>query len=626
EGDTLSGSLDRAPGEDVGTYAIDLGDLDNANYDITFVTDDLSIDQKALTVTADPQSKTYGDADPELTYSTVGLVEGDTLSGSLDRVEGEDVGSYAINQGDLDNANYDITFNSDDLTVSKKALTVTADPQSKTYGDADPELTYSADGLVEGDTLSGSLDRAPGEDVGSYAIDLGDLDNSNYDITFNSDDLTVSKKALTVTADPQSKTYGDTDPELTYTTDGLVSQDSLTGSLSREEGEDVGGYAINQGTLDNANYDITFITDDLTVSKKALTINAEAKSKTYGDTDPTLTYTTSGLINSDTLSGSLDRDAGENVGSYAISQGTLANSNYEITFNTANLTISKKSVTVTAEAKSKTYGDTDPTLTYTTDGLVGADSLTGSLTRDAGENVGSYAINQGTLDNANYDITFNSDDLTVSKKALTVTAEAKSKIYGDNDPALTYTTSGLINSDTLTGSLDRAAGENVGSYAINQGTLDNANYDITFNSDDLTISKKAVIVTADPQSKTYGSNDPTLTFTTLGLSGGDTLSGSLDRAAGENVGTYAINQGTLEASANYVVTFTGADLTISKKALTITANPVSKKYGDADPELTYSTDGLVEGDTLSGSLDRAPGEDVGTYAIDLGDLDNANYD
>ncbi|NBW91380.1 MAG: hypothetical protein EBR53_02815, partial [Actinobacteria bacterium] len=93
----------------------------------------------------------------------------------------------------------------------------------------------------------------------------------------------------------------------------------------------------------------------------------------------------------------------------------------------------------------------------------------------------------------------------------------------------------------------------------------------------LEVLPRPLAITADPQVKTYGDTDPELTFNTIGLVDGDSLTGSLDRAAGENVGTYAINQGTLEASANYVVTFTGADLTISKKALTITANPVSKK-------------------------------------------------
>jgi hypothetical protein len=61
----------------------------------------------------------------------------------------------------------------------------------------------------------------------------------------------------------------------------------------------------------------------------------------------------------------------------------------------------------------------------------------------------------------------------------------------------------------------------------------------------------------------------------------------LSRAAGENVGTYAIGQGTLALNSNYALTFVGADLTINTRPVTATADAKSKTYGDADPALTY---------------------------------------
>jgi hypothetical protein len=142
-----------------------------------------------------------------------------------------------------------------------------------------------------------------------------------------------------------------------------------------------------------------------------------------------LTYTTSGLINSDTLSGSLTRDAGDNVGVYAIRVGSLANSNYEITFVSANLTVTAKPVTVTADAKSKVNGDNDPALTYTTIGLLGGDTLSGALTRDAGENVGTYAIRQGTLSvGSNYSLSFTGNSLTITARPIVVTVTATSPV------------------------------------------------------------------------------------------------------------------------------------------------------------------------------------------------------
>jgi len=81
------------------------------------------------------------------------------------------------------------------------------------------------------------------------------------------------------------------------------------------------------------------------------------------------------------------------------------------------VTIEKATVTVTADAKSKPYGDADPTLTYTSEGLLGDDVLTGALTREEGENAGSYAITLGTLTAGdNYTISFTGAELTITDR------------------------------------------------------------------------------------------------------------------------------------------------------------------------------------------------------------------
>ncbi|WP_164214170.1 MBG domain-containing protein, partial [Stenotrophomonas maltophilia] len=70
-----------------------------------------------------------------------------------------------------------------------------------------------------------------------------------------------------------------------------------------------------------------------------------------------------------------------------------------------------------------------------------------------------------------------------------VTADAKSRIYGDANPALTWqlTAGSLVNGDNLTGGLATAAttASNVGSYAITQGSLGNGNYAVTYVGADL---------------------------------------------------------------------------------------------------------------------------------------------
>src|SRR5262249_39794040 len=135
---------------------------------------------------------------------------------------------------------------------------------------------------------------------------------------------------------------------------------------------------------------------------------------------------------------------GENVGSYVVQPGTLAlSSNYALTFVGANLTIGQRPITITADVKSKPAGVGDPPLTYqiTSGSLAAGDSFSGALSRAPGEGVGSYAISQGTLTpGGNYAVTYVGANLTINPGAIaiTVAADAKSKIYGDADAALTY--------------------------------------------------------------------------------------------------------------------------------------------------------------------------------------------
>ena len=103
-------------------------------------------------------------------------------------------------------------------------------------------------------------------------------DSNHNDSEVVSGTITITEKAITVTAEDKSKTYGEEDPELTYQVEGLVGTDTLNGALSRESGNDVknGGYAITQGTLtngNNTNYTITFKQGTFTINAKALTSN-----------------------------------------------------------------------------------------------------------------------------------------------------------------------------------------------------------------------------------------------------------------------------------------------------------------------------------------------------------------
>ncbi|HHL2374741.1 TPA: MBG domain-containing protein, partial [Pseudomonas aeruginosa] len=330
---------------------------------------------------------------------------------------------------------------------------------------------------------------------------------------------------------------------------------------------------------------------DILSRQQTATLTANDATRVYGDVNPTLTATMSGINAIDAYVNSQFNDLyqatasttatqASNVGQYAITGNANGSEyfsqRYQLVRQDGKLTVTPAQLIVSADAKTKVYGDADPTLTYQVSGLKNSDTaagvLSGNLGRVAGENVGNYGILQGGLglNTANYTLSYVGNDLRITPAQLNVIADAKTKVYGDLDPALTYQVSGLKRGDTAGavlngGSLSRVAGENVGVYGINQGGLGlvSSNYTLNYQGNNLTITKALLNVIADAKTKVYGDADPALTYQVSGLKNGDTAGavlngGSLSRVAGENVGVYGINQGGLGLlSANYDLSYQG---------------------------------------------------------------------
>lgn len=375
--------------------------------------------KETLIVTADAKTKVFGEPDPQLTYQISGLAEGDTAAVTLVREPGEDVGSYRIT-ADVDaDEKYVVSFTGAELTIEPRLVAVIADPKAKTYGEADPALTYTCYGLMGDDVAAGELTREPGEAYGSYAILQGTVTvGDNYTIDYYGAELTIAQKIVSVTAQAKSKTYGDDDPALTYTVEGLEDGDEMTGALARDEGENVGTHAITLGTISAGdNYAVNYTGAALIISPKAIIVTADAQTKVYGDDDPALTYTVNGLVNGDGMTGNLTCEAGQNVGTYAITQGTLsAGNNYDITFTGATLTVTKRPLTVVINHRSKVQDKKDPELTYTVNGLVEGDEISVTLTREPGEAVGNYAITAEIEAGDNYEVTCVGADFSIRSK------------------------------------------------------------------------------------------------------------------------------------------------------------------------------------------------------------------
>ena len=226
------------------------------------------------------------------------------------------------------------------------------------------------------------------------------------------------------------------------------------------------------------------------------------------------------------------------------------------------------------------YGATDPTLTYSITGFQGTDTEadldTGvSISRAAGEDVGTYTITPSAAADSNYTVSFVTADFAITAADLTVTASDQTKVYGATDPTLSYTITGFVNgedeSDLDTGvSISRAVGEDVDTYTITPSAAD-SNYTVSFVTADFAITAADLTVTASDQTKVYGATDPTLTYSITGFQGTDTEADldtgvSISRAAGEAVGTYTITP-SAAADSNYTVSFVTADFAIHSRRL-----------------------------------------------------------
>lgn len=624
-----------------------------------------TVNPKAASVTANAQTKIYGDVNPTLTATVVGTVNSDTLSYTLATTVTQlsSVGQSNITVTLGSNLNYTVLATNGTLTINPLAINVTANATNKTYGTADPTLSYGhTPSLVAGDSFSGGLTRVAGENVGSYAINQGTLSlSANYTLNYTGANLTINPASLSITANNAGKSYGQTMTfaGIEFSASGLVAGDSVSSVTLTSAGATntagAGNYTIAPGAAVGSglgNYNITYANGTLTVNPALLGVTANNTNVVYGSTIPVFTVSYTGFQNSDSLGNSdvvgapaltTSTTINTPVGTYVITNtlGTLASTNYTFALTNGTLTVVQAAITVTANNQGMTYGSAVPTLTASYSGFVNGDTasvISGapSLTTSAATNssVGSYTITNtlGTLSATNYAFTLVNGTLTVTQASLTITAANESTPYGTGYPFAgnEYTVAGLLNSDgvsnvTLSATGGTTGTSTVGGYTITPSAATGSglgNYAISYVTGTLTVNPLAVTVTANPLTKVYGQADPGLTYTVNpALVNGDTFSGALNRAAGENVGGYAISQGSLSVSTNYTLGFVGTNLTITTASLTITANNASKTYGQnlTLSNLAFTNSPLVSGDSVTSvtltCAGLTNGANAGTYAI-----------
>jgi MBG domain (YGX type)/Galactose oxidase, central domain len=655
------------------------------NYIITNDGAEFTINKRLASWTTNAASKTYGDGDPVplTTGSGTNFIAADNVTATYARVAGENASppTYHITATlsatpltALDN--YIITNDGAEFTINKRLATWTTNAASKTYGDGDPLplTTGSGTNFVAADNVTATYARVSGENASppTYhitatlsATPLTAMDN--YIVTNDGAEFTINKRLATWTTNPGSKTYGDGDPAPLTTGSGtnFIAADNVTATYARVAGENASPptYHIT-ATLSATpltaldNYIITNDGAEFTINKRLATWTTNPGSKTYGDGDPAPLTTGSGtnFIAADNVTATFARVAGENASppTYHITATLSATplsalDNYIITNDGAEFTINKRLATWTTNPGSKTYGDGDPVPLTTGNGtnFVAADNVTATYARVAGENASppTYHVTAtlsatplSALDN--YIITNDGAEFTINKRLATWTTNPGSKTYGDGDPAPLTTGSGtnFIAADNVTATYARVAGENASppTYHITAtlsatplSALDN--YIITNDGAEFTINKRLATWTTNPGSKTYGSTDPAPLTTGSGTNfiAADNVTATYARVSGENASpptyhiTTTLSATPLSALNNYTITNNGAEFTVNKRPIQVTATAGQFKiYGNPDPTFAYTiTSGsLAFSDTFTGALSRVAGQNVGLYAITLGTL------
>jgi hypothetical protein len=633
----------------------------DGKYDFSYVSGSLTVSAKALDVTANNKAIPFGDPEPTFDYTAVGFVVPDTFvtTPTCSVVENPHTaaGTYTIACAGGDaGANYSIAYHNGQYVIGEKPiLTVTASGGAMIYGDAAPSITLTYSGFINGDDAS-VLDTAPTCTAGAGPFTVsgspyttscsGGVDNK-YDFSYVNGSLTVGPKALEVTANDKTISFGASEPAFDYTVVGFVAPDTFltapTCSVAEDPHTAVGTYTIAcSGGDAGSNYSIAYHAGVYTI-RPVLTVTASGGGITYGDAAPSITPQYSGFIDGDdaavldvapTCSASAALTVANSPVATVCSGGV--DGKYAFAYVDGSVTVGPKTLDITANDKTIKFGDPEPSFDYIAVGFVAPDAFVTAPTCSVVENphtaAGTYTIAcSGGNAGSNYSIAYHGGQFTISAKpVLTVTASGGAITYGDAAPSITPQYAGFVDGDDAS-VLDTAPTCSAGvgpftvagsPYATSCSGGSDSKYDFNYVNGSLTVAPKAISVTAVAKTKIYGAVDPALTYTfTPALVSGDSFSGSLSRASGENVGTYAIGQDSLSLGSNYTLNYTGANLSITQASLTATADDKSKFANQTDPDFTVSYSGFVNGDDSS-VIDTAPtcsssGDHsvVGTYPI-----------
>jgi len=545
----------------VGTYNIENVDISvlrekypEKNYNIALTTvGTITINRANLTVTVslDKTELTYGEALPIITYKFDGLklsdAESDFTRTETEFAEKLDVGTYTAEvtlSGDKTKF-YNITVIEADFIVKQRDATITINEiKDIVYGDEVPDLSAKVDGVLDGDSLSYTLNpnyevgNKPGKYTASVDFDENAAENKNYAITTTGTTFTVVQKKLTIKLNNTAtvavgKTYKVDAEHLEKI--GLVAGDTVTEYVTITK--DVAGtyYAddFDKSNLVVTNADcyvisyemsVTFIEVTFAIDFADVTLTYDGKphgvsvTKTDDSKNYTITYGTT--ENDCTLNSS---PAYKNAGTYKIYFKVVDNANGAEEKGSVTLTINKKAVTVKVNDVTITYGDT-PKFEYTVTGLVEGETLSGeAVYSGAGTDAGDYDISvSGITASDNYAVTVKTGTLTINKKTAEVTwTNAENYVYspaGQTLPTATY--DGKTASLIFTKDGTVCDFKNAGTYTVT--IKEDKNYTLSGETTKTIVIEKATYTSVTAHEALSGIYDPNKTLGNYALSEGFT--------------------------------------------------------------------------------------------------------
>lgn len=635
-----------------------------ANYTYTFVNDTTGvINQEALTVTAQTNTKTYNGTTSAAALPTVtsGAIQGTDTAGFSETYSTRNAGSGltltpsgVVNDGNS-GLNYSYTYVPDTTgVVNKLATTITAQTNTKTYdSNTSAAATPTASPLGTGDTITALTEAysdakaASGKTLIPSGVITDGNSGNNYTYTYVNDTTgVINKRALTVTAATNTKPYdGSTSAAATPAITSGTLQGTDTASFTEaysNKNAGTGKTLVPSGVVNDgnagANYSYTFVNDTTgVITAQALTVKALTNTKTYDATASAaaIPAITLGTVQSGDTAAFLETYPGKNVGTgLTLTPSGIVNdgnggANYTYTFvNDTTGVIAARALTVTASVNTKTYDGTTSAAalpTVTTGAIQGTDTAGFSEvygTRNAGTGLTltpSGIVNDGN-GGANYTYTYVNNTGTINQRPMTVTAVTNTKTYDRTTTAAaapTFTALGTGDTSAFSEAYsDALAGTGktlIPSGLVNDGNS-GANYAYTYvNNTTGVINAAAMTITAKNQTKVYGSafTFAGTEFNVTGLLTGDSVTSVTLTSAGSAATATFVSPGptySIVPSAavgtgvgNYAITYTNGTMTLTQAPLTITAKDEAKVVNTTFTfaGTEFTTAGLKNSDTVT---------------------------